>query len=399
MTTMPIRLSFDHVKTFSSLGRGSHPAARRFPMLPKARIAAGLALIFSMTTRDVHAQWGYGGWGWGGWGASTPGSAAAQGAGYYAMGAGMYNLDTAQARSINADTAMRWNQYAYLSNQEQARKHAERKNADLQKNKSLYDAHQKQLRENPERRQIENGDALNAAVADLSDPRLGSAAVRAAYAPVPAAVIAEVPFRNASERVTIMLDGIRESVKWPKVFNQERFANLEQRFNEIRGRVRGEAQEGDVSAGTLREAKSFVDDLRAKLEAQPLQDPADQKDALAFVNGCTSLLGMLEHPDIRPALVELRKVTDTTIGNLLGFMNAYNLRFGAATTPKQRQAYDRLYPILDQTRDSVLAAAKLESPATATVAKTKDMTDFLENLNQANKRGGSPSPGRPGRPE
>src|SRR5262249_40142323 len=141
----------------------------------------------------------------------------------YAMGAGMYNLDTAQARSINADTAMRWNQYAYLSNLEQSRRYAERKNADIARNKSLYDAHQKQLRENPERRQIENGDALNAAVTDLSDPRLGSAAMYAGTAPVPASLIAEVPFLFASERVTIMLDGMRESVKWPDVFHDERF--------------------------------------------------------------------------------------------------------------------------------------------------------------------------------
>ena len=66
-------------------------------MLRCMRIAMGLLLILSMTGRDARAQWGYGGWGWSGWGATTPGSAALQGAGHYAMGAGVYNLDTAQA--------------------------------------------------------------------------------------------------------------------------------------------------------------------------------------------------------------------------------------------------------------------------------------------------------------
>ena len=55
---------------------------------------------------------GYGGYGWGGWG-STPQSALARGLGYFNMGRGAYNEDTAVARSINTDTVMRWNQYAY----------------------------------------------------------------------------------------------------------------------------------------------------------------------------------------------------------------------------------------------------------------------------------------------
>jgi hypothetical protein len=298
----------------------------------------------------------------------------------------MYNLDTAQARSINADTAMRWNEYAYQSNLEQTRRYAERKNAELQKNRSLYDAHQKQLRENPERRQIENGDALNAAVADLSDPRLGSAAVRAASAPVPASLIAEVPFLYASERVTIMLEGLRDSVKWPEVFEGERFAADQKAFDDLRARVRAEAQEGDVSAKMLREAKAYVNELRTKIETTPLPDPNDQKDAMTFINGCSSLLDLLEHPDIRPALLELRKLTDTTLGNLLGFMNVFNLRFGPAVTPKQRQAYDQLYNILDRTRDDVLAAAKLDSSSGAR-ANPKHMTDFFEDVKKAAPRG------------
>ena len=74
-------------------------------MLRLKRTAIGLILILSMTGSDARAQWGYGGWGYSGWGA-TPQSAALQGAGFYAMGMGRYNLDTAQANSINAQTAI-----------------------------------------------------------------------------------------------------------------------------------------------------------------------------------------------------------------------------------------------------------------------------------------------------
>ena len=204
-------------------------------MIRSMRLTVGVLSLFLMTARDARAQWAYGGWGWGGWGATTPQGSALAGAGQYAMGVGTYNLDTAQARSINADTAMRWNQYAYLSNLEASQRYAARKNAEIAKNKALYNEHQRRLRENPENREVENGDALNATVSALMNPSLGSAAMRAGTAVVPASVIAEIPFLYASERITVMLDGnSRESIKWPSVFRRgERFAATQNQFDEL----------------------------------------------------------------------------------------------------------------------------------------------------------------------
>jgi len=344
-----------------------------------------------MTGRDARAQWGYGGWGWGGWGAATPQGSALQGAGQYAMGAGMYNLDTAQARSINADTAMRWNQYAYLSSLEASQRYAARKHAEIAKNKALSDGHQRRLRENPENREVENGDALNAAVSDLTNPSLGSAAMRAGTAPVPASAIAEIPFLYASERITIMLDGIRESIKWPHVFEGERFAATQNQFDELRKRLREESEEGEVSAKALGDANRFVNDLRARIEAMPLPTAYEQKEATTFLTSCASLLNLLKKPDIGPALLELRKITDTRIGNLLGFMQAFNLRFGPAKTPKQRQVYHDLYQVLDQTRRTVLAEAKLGSTPSAP-ANPKDATDFLQTVEPGRSRGATSPP-------
>jgi len=44
---------------------------------------------------------------------------------------------------------------------------------------------------------------------------------------------------------------------------------------------------------------------------------------------------------------------------------AEDLRFGAATTPQQRQTYRQLFGNLEQRRDEVLAEARLESTAPA----------------------------------
>jgi hypothetical protein len=358
-------------------------------MLRFMRMALGLVLILSITGREAQAQWGYGGWGYGGWGGggSTPQSAALQGAGYYAMGAGVYNYDTAMANNINAQTAILLNNAWAQATHEDAMIHAARVHKEFLRDQSLYDAHQKMLRDNPGQHEIENGDALNAAVMDLSDPRLGSSAVRAAGTTVPAALIAEVPFQNASERITFVLDQLRGASKWPRAFDTPRFAKDKDLYNDIVARIRKEDLEGDVSAKTVTEAKTLVKDLRAKLTAQPLEDEDDQKEALKFINASTALVGLLDKPDIRPALAELKKVKDTSLGNLLGFMHAFNLRFGAATDLKQRRAYQELYGILDQTRDQILSEAKLE-PRTKAAGNPSLASDFYQSFDDTKARHG-----------
>jgi hypothetical protein len=222
---------------------------------------------------------------------------------------------------------------------------------------------------------------------DLSDPRLGSSAVRAAGTTVPAALIAEVPFQNASERITFVLDQLRGASKWPKAFDTPRFAKDKDLYNDIVARIRKEDLEGDVSAKTVTEAKTLVKDLRAKLTAQPLEDEDDQKEALKFINASTALVGLLDKPDIRPALAELKKVKDTSLGNLLGFMHAFNLRFGVATDLKQRRAYQELYGILDQTRDQILSEAKLE-PRTKSAGNPSLASDFYQSFDDTKARHG-----------
>jgi hypothetical protein len=346
------------------------------------RLSLSLLLIVSITECEARGQWEFDGWGWMGWGAASPESAAMHGAGFYAMGAGIYNLKTAQAHRIDAETTIRFNDYVARATRESARIYAERVNRRLARNRALYDARQKQLREEPTLRDIETGDALNAAVADLSDPRLGRSALRAARAPVPASLIAEVPFVNAAERVTFMLEELRASIKWPEVFEDPRFATQQKTFDDLVAQLREQANEGDLSGKTLQGARSFVKELREKLEAHPLADPHDQKDALRFVTASASLLGLLEKPNIQPAILELKKVQDTTLGNLLGFMNGYNLRFGSATTPKARNAFRRLFTILDRTRDEILAEAKIESKTPAT-GDPSDAADFFQKLDRA----------------
>src|SRR5215213_7963221 len=116
------------------------------------------------------AQWnypmGYGAWGWNGWGGGgeTVQGSVAQGLGMFAAGAGVYNEKTAVANSINADTAMRWNQYMWLSQQEANRRYHEKLAREQAGNTKGREEVYNRLRNNPTTRDIARGDALNVAL-------------------------------------------------------------------------------------------------------------------------------------------------------------------------------------------------------------------------------------------
>ena len=258
-------------------------------MLRYVKVLPALVLALAMTGQPARAQWAYGGWGWGGWGGQSPEGAYLNGLGKYAMGAGIYNYDTALANQINAQTWTQLNDYWATVAHEAAFLHHARVHQEFLKDKTLYDAHIQALRDNPTPQQVENGDALNQAVRDLSDPpRLGSSALRAANAPVDAKMIADVPFENSTERVTIMLDQLRKALKWPEVFEEPRFANDKKIFDDVVSRMRKEDEAGEISAKTLQDARSMVNDLSAKIRSQPLKNEDDQREAEKFVNASTA---------------------------------------------------------------------------------------------------------------
>src|SRR5207248_7865335 len=51
-------------------------------------------------------------------------------------------------------------------------------------------------------------------------------------------------------------------------------------------------------------------------------------------------------------IAELEDYQGTTLGDLLGFMQAFNLRFAPANSYQQRQIYLRLYPMLAEQANS-----------------------------------------------
>jgi hypothetical protein len=341
------------------------------------RIALGLFLISLLSAGTVRAQ----GWGWemwGGW-AQTPEGALAQGMGHYYTGAGIFNEKTAIADSINLDTLMRWNDYLYQANLEAARRQVQRRRENSANNRAQNNAIIARIRDNPTARDIEMGDALNAAVDQLTDPRVSSSALRIASAPIEADVIRDIAFRNASEAVTIVLSQIKAVTKWPAALEGPQFADDKKVFEELVEKAIKEDDEGDISPATLKAGHDFINGLRAKLAAAPLEGTRARDEVSRFVKTFAGLVRLLERPDTTEAFNQLRMVKTTSLSNLIAFMEIYNLRFGAATTPRQRLIYRDLFAAIDSVRDQVVKGIRVET-AEKPLPDPTAATDFFSKL-------------------
>ncbi len=330
----------------------------------RSRILGLAALLAVATAGDANAQYGYGnypggygGYGWGGWGSgSTIEGSAARGLGYYAMGMGQYNVQTAQARSINADTAMRWNQYWWEAQVAQNRAERQRIARRQALDSGAGAAIEKRITENPTDGDIASGDALNAALQQISNPKIHSSSLRLGTTKIPGKLIRQIPFVNASEAVTFSLDQLTAESGWPSALKDARYDDERKSYTEAIQKALAEDVEGDISAATMKQVREALSRIRAKYNANLPADVAQKNESEKYLKALYGMTRMLERPDIEKVIAELDTIKETSLGNLLGFMHTFNLRFGRPVTPQQRLAYESLYPMIDELRDKVVAS-------------------------------------------
>jgi hypothetical protein len=101
---------------------------------------------------------------------------------------------------------------------------------------------------------------------------------------------------------------------------------------------------------------------------------------------------MLDTPALDLILAGVEKRPDATVGELLGFMNAFNFRFGPATTPKQREVYDSLYAKLVDLRNQIAPAlaATAAAPASGT-----EPGEFFSGMSYQDLQKRAPAPQPP----
>ncbi len=326
------------------------------------RILYGLAIV-SLMAGQAHAQYYYptgygaGGYGFGGWGGDSAVGDIARGFGAYAAGKGAYEVDDAQAGSINTDTVLRFNQYLYNSSLEAQRRYNASKSRRMNLDKANYDAHLARLRDNPTEADIASGDALNTILDQLSNPKLmNGSALRLANGNVSPQAIRDIPFRDETDAITISLDELTDQKSWPLPLRSDEFTpEREAYIKAVDDALEEDKDGGSLKPETVKRVRDSVARLYAKVnDTIPKTKQPDHLQAMNYLKGLAGMSRMLEKPNVESILSELEKVKTTTVGNLISFMHAYNLRFASADTPKQRAVYRDLYASLSEAREKIM---------------------------------------------
>ena len=350
----------------------------------RASLLLGVAVLLQICTGNVHAQYGYpagyGGYGWGGWG-STPQGDLARGLGFFNTGRGAYNENTAVARSINTDTVMRWNQYAYqshitASNSYRARLLARRN--DINRARAEI---RDQLRNNPTPRDITDGDALNLLLEILTNPANGSTALRRITTPLKHELIPEIPFAFASEGITICLDQMTMNEQWPLALRVDDFKPERDTLRKAVQAALEQDKAGDLEPATIEAVQAAIDRFRFKFDKLVLPTNPDYIAAHDTIKAMAGLTKMLYSPKVEEILAELEDYQGTTLGDLLSFMQAFNLRFAPANSFRQRRLYLKLYPMLaEQANGPSSASDSAGQMAQAVEGSVRPAIGSVENL-------------------
>jgi hypothetical protein len=118
-----------------------------------------------------------------------------------------------------------------------------------------------------------------------------------------------------------------------------------------------EDEKGNLEPETIDTVGKAVDDLRHAFEKQVPQERPDYITTRNTLKAMAGLTKMLYSSKIEKILAELEDYQGTTMGDLLGFMQAFNLRFGPANSYRQRQIYVKLYPMLAEQVNGTLGTS------------------------------------------
>ena len=344
-----------------------------------------LAVVVALPGVSAHAQYrypaGYGGWGgWGGGGSTVQGSMA-RGMGAYAAGAGAYNEQTAQARAMNANTAMQWNDYMYQINQRNSANEVIRLNKKVQKTTETADATYRRLHDNPDPRDVHTGDALNVVLTELANPKVYTQFVQKSTQPIDSGLVKNINFQHAADMILISLEDLSARGVPDSLANDPNYAADRQAIRALIAKGKKEAESSNqISIETLRSFRTAVKTLQDKVDGSLAQGTRQRDECDNFLKALYGLSKMLERPQVEQFLKGLNRYPTTTLGHLITFMNSFNLRFGVSKTPEQEAAYDQLYPLLVQLRDQSQGQSPIPFTAQPPMPDPKQATSYFSGM-------------------
>jgi hypothetical protein len=330
----------------------------------------------------------------------------ASGMGNFAAGAGAYNVQTAQARALNTQTAMQFNEYMYAVNKQNAATNFARRQKQQKNVTESADATYRRLHDNPDPHDIHTGDALNIVLTELVNPKVYTQVIEKATTPIASQLVKKINFQYPANMILISLEDISARGVPEVLATSPEFEPDRQAIRAIVAQGRTEAHsENHITPETLQKFRAAVKAAQDKVAASIPAGTRQRDEADNFLKALYGLSKMLERPNVEQFLEGLNRYPSTTLGHLVAFMHSFNLHFGVAKTPDQEAAYDQIYPMLARLRDQAQAQDPSLMAAQAPLPDPRQATgifsgmDFSQVQPRNGPQGGAPpAPPQPGRP-
>ena len=323
-----------------------------------------------------------------------------RGRGYYLRGAGWYNLHTAEARSINVDTAIRWNQAVYAAyvqaNKERSARIAKRTrltNATIAEHQKEHEERERRLRENPTQDDILKGDALNALLIDLSDPLIHPSVWRSAEVDLPEGFkLRGVPFKfvviGGDQRAmhlgegTISIDRMRMGEHWPLYLRMAALEPEEKSYAKSVTTVLDECRKGELSLDAALAVQKSAQDLKMKVaEVVPVENGLRLK-AITFVKELDDAARVFTTQDYAQELIQDTESHEArTVEELLAFMRKFCLEFAATENrPDEAELFENLFHLLRKQRQMLGGSPHQEVADSVSHAKSHGLSPHAKDL-------------------
>ena len=311
-------------------------------------ILTPLALLALMGS-NAHAQMNFIGPG------STPQGDYLRGVGVAALGMGVGSHQMAIANSINADTAMRINEYIYGCLMNENQMNAKHREAMGEKNKELSNKIRERIAQHPEARDVAKGDALNEVLKQLNNPKIQESTSRSIAVPLSVDEVRRIPFKHGEKgvkRFSIARLTAKGKGSWPVAFQDNRFDRERRQFEKALDNALEQQYKSDMQLEAIKAVHKTVDDLESRLE-QVVGKISDKLyfEARERLKEMRETVEMLKTTDVERALGELDRYAGTTVNDLRVFMLRHNLQFADAGTPDERELFPQLYAKLGEQRD------------------------------------------------
>ena len=282
---------------------------------------------------------------------STPEGDYLRGVGLAAWGMGIYNLETAQAESINLDTSIRWNEYLAAVSAESTRAYVARKRAAATEEKEFYQRNRERVLTNPEWREVANGEALNRILEELQNPKLTESVFRSErmQVPLPADLVRHIPFSLAEkgQQFSMARLSLKGKGTWTVAFQDKSFDIVKRAYAAALDKALDEAIDGKMQKATIEVLEKKADDLLNCLtEVYGLINDTRYKEGTTRVKELKNVAEQLKTTKIEQAIGDIDKYSGTTVYDLKVFMSNHNLRFGKADSPEEVEVYGAMYELM-----------------------------------------------------